>query len=519
MDINTILSEVSEGYFLRQTLCITFLCALGYVFMWAVGSKCGRVYRALLAFPAGLSYFSAGIFAMLVVKIRISIPRLIFVYVFAFAAVVLTAYFYRKKTGSGIAPDLKSFDLKLFVMMLVISFITAAICCAGIFTVGLDNDSYYYFSTYPQILIKEGDLKYEFDVLLTDTGIMAVIINAIPYIFGFITTFGIQHFLNVNFLLIFMAALYEELGEMSDTKADKDKAAGKISTFLKGIFQDKAALISLGAGIFLATSPAYLTTAKWIMAGDYFMVFFFLIMYFGYREVKSGNIQDMPFVLMLFSVVVTMLRQEGAVMAAFLIICLSTLKYTNKRLAFVYLIPVITVSVGYYLRIFVFLGVRPLYAFLTRQKAMLIVGSLVLLLLYVVLIRGRVFIRLQKNFGIVIVLLLSLLNLTMLFVNHNRYLKNLYYMLMNIRLGNGWGYFGYFFFLFLLLAVAAAIVKKDFKLSFFDVVMTGYLLLAVCAAFGRGDSLRMGIGDSGNRVLLTSVPVITYAMVLRLYPH
>ncbi|MBR1875906.1 MAG: hypothetical protein IJ805_02225, partial [Lachnospiraceae bacterium] len=66
------------------------------------------------------------------------------------------------------------------------------------------------------------------------------------------------------------------------------------------------------------------------------------------------------------------------------------------------------------------------------------------------------------------------------------------------------------------IAVIVAVIKKDFKLSFFDVAMTGFLLLAVCAAFGRGDSLRMGIGDSGNRVLLTSVPVITYAMVLKL---
>ena len=33
---------------------------------------------------------------------------------------------------------------------------------------------------------------------------------------------------------------------------------------------------------------------------------------------------------------------------------------------------------------------------------------------------------------------------------------------------------------------------------------------------GRGDDLRKGVGDSGNRVLLTAVPVIVFAVALRL---
>ncbi len=48
-------------------------------------------------------------------------------------------------------------------------------------------------------------------------------------------------------------------------------------------------------------------------------------------------------------------------------------------------------------------------------------------------------------------------------------------------------------------------------------MMTGYILVAVCAAWGRGDTLRVGAGDSGNRVMLTAVPIITFAMVLRLF--
>ncbi len=88
---------------------------------------------------------------------------------------------------------------------------------------------------------------------------------------------------------------------------------------------------------------------------------------------------------------------------------------------------------------------------------------------------------------------------------------------MNIRLRNGWGYFGYFFFVFIVIAVILAVKNKDYKISFFDMIMIGYILVAVCAAWGRGDDLRIGTGDSGNRVMLTAVPIITYAMTLRLF--
>ncbi len=497
MDMEQTLAVISSGMLLRQAATIVFLSALGYVFIWSVGSRCKKEVRVLLSFPAGLSFFCTGIFAMLVVKIRISVPRLIFVLVFAFAAVFALSLLYGKQTGNREKTDLKSFDIKIFLIMLAVSAAVAVFCCAGILSVSLDNDSYYYFSTYPQILIEEGDLKYEFDVLLTDTGIMAVIINAIPYIFGFLNTFGIQHFLNINFLLIFGYALYNEL--INSSLSNKKSAC----------------ILSVAATVFLATNPAYITTAKWIMAGDYFMVFFFILMYFGYKETEGT--QDMPFILMLFAIEASMLRQEGPIMIAFLIFCLSVLDYTNQKLVTVYLMPVLIAAGYYYLRIFVFLGVRPVYAFLTPQKALLIIALLGILIIYMILIRGRFFVRLQSRLIYLIPLLLIVANILMLLKNHTRYLTNLYAFFMNIRLRNGWGYFGYFFFVFLVIAVILAVKNKDFSINFFDMMMIGYILVAVCAAWGRGDSLRVGAGDSGNRVMLTAVPIITFAMVLRLF--
>jgi len=501
------LGTISSGMLIRQALVIVFFCVLGYVFIWATGSELKKGMRAILSFPVGLSFFCVGVYSMLVVKIRISPPRLVFVLFFAFISVCLLSSFLRGRLHFGRKPDLEDFDIRFFSVFVLIAAAVALFCCSGILSVSLDNDSYYYYSTYPQILIKEGDLKYEFDVLLTDSGIMTVVINTIPYLFGFLNTFGIQHFLNIDFLLLFCAALFFEI---SDTGLSREP--GVLENIRKN---RKEAVLSLAVTVFLATSPAYITTAKWIMAGDYFMVFFFLLMYLGYRETQEG--QEIPFVLMMFTVMTAMMRQEGPIMAAFLIVCLSMLDYSNKKLATIYMLPLIIAAGYYYLRVFIFLRVYPLYAFLTKQKALLIMGGLILLLVYISFIRRRWFSRLEERMTILIPAALIVLNVLMLVKNHGRYLENLYAFFMNIRLRNGWGYFGYFFFVFLVLSLAAAMIKKDMRLSFFDVIMVGYILLAVCAAWGRGDYLRIGTGDSGNRVMLTAVPLITFSISIRLF--
>ena len=45
--------------------------------------------------------------------------------------------------------------------------------------------------------------------------------------------------------------------------------------------------------------------------------------------------------------------------------------------------------------------------------------------------------------------------------------------------------------------------------------MLTYVFTVFLVAFGRGDELRKGVGDSGNRVMLTVVPLVVFAVALR----
>ena len=126
----------------------------------------------------------------------------------------------------------------------------------------LDNDSLYYFSAYPNAIVREGRYIRYFDVFLTDAAPIGSIIQTLPYLYSFSETFAIQYMTDLCFLLIFASALYFELYD----------ALG-----------DRGSLIaSLAATAFLLTSSAYLTTAKWVMAGVYFMSFLFITSYKAY---------------------------------------------------------------------------------------------------------------------------------------------------------------------------------------------------------------------------------------------
>ena len=494
MDINRLLTTVSSGYFAAQVITIIFLCVLGYVFIWAMCSRTKCAERVLLAFPAGLAFYCAVIYGMMVLRIRISLTSIVVVALVVSAGAFVAAGFYRRKTKGEFLPDRKSFSWKELLLLAVIGGVLACIATSGLLTVSLDNDSFYYYSSYPQMIIREGGLKYEFDVFLTDVGPVAAVINTLPYVFEFSNTFGIQHFINCVFIIIFAYAIFTELSE-------------------RGIQKKTAAAISAVSSLFLATSPAYLTTAKWVMAGDWFMVFFFLLAYFGYRDAREE--EDMAPVLMLFAFMVTGTRQEGPVMLCLLAVCFCILSVSGKRIVCLYMFPAALSAIFYYLCIFVFIGVRPLYAFLTPQKALLMAGMLLVCAIFILIIKTKPFEGLQKKLCILIPAGTVLLNIAMLAINHERYMTNLYSFFMNIRLRNGWGYFGYVFFVFIILAMIYTFVYKDREISFFDVLMIGYILAVVCASWGRGDHLRIGTGDSGNRVMLTAVPLIVFSMTVR----
>ncbi len=494
--LSQLVNTLSQGYMTAQALTIFMLFAVGFLFVRAVwaGEDDHGIWLVLLAFPAGLAVFSTASYLMLCLGIPFNTYAV--AVVLALVAITCFGVSIRKRRDVYIRNG-KTRDI-LILSAVVLAAVLAFMLTSNIFKVVLDNDSFFYFSAYPEAIVREGAYIKYFDVFLTDSAPIGSIIQTLPYLFGFSETFGIQFFMDVNFLLIFAYALYSELSG----------AMGK----------REAALCASAVSLFLITSSAWITTAKWVMAGVYFMSYYFITVYLGYR---AAFMQRKPFALMaLFAASTAMMRHEGVVFVIIAVLTLSFLsEYSGRELALCFICPVTVAALLYYIRVFLILGVHPLYAFLTPAKALVMTGALLLSGIYLLVIRNRLKEGIRSLLPVLLPAVLLLFNIALLVARPAEYLGNLKMFYLNVRIGAGWGWFGYIAGAVFIALLIKAVLKKERYLLLFDSLMISYVFGVLLVAFGRGDALRKGVGDSGNRVMLTAVPLIVFALVLRWFPE
>lgn len=508
---------LSEGYMTAQAGIILLLFITGFIFAKASMGRMhgGEAGIVLLSYPSGLALFSVTGYVMLCLGIPFNTWTVLGVMTIVTAAgiyvmihknrmvnikqVNINNAVRNEKRDDGNIVDINNSKMRIFlyITVLVGVLLLSIMLTSNVFRVAVDNDSFFYFSAYPNAIVSEGRYIKYFDVFLTDAAPIGSIVQTLPYLFGFSETFGIQYFLDLNFLLIFLYALFCELSETVGRRG--------------------ALICSLATTLFLLTSSAYLTTAKWIMAGVYFMSYYFITAYLGYSASEKDR-GDRPYPLLAVMIVMTsMLRHEGVMLSVVLILLLSALKgYKGKELALCCVLPMLAAASLYYIKVFVVLDVHPLYAFLTPYKAAFMVFVMVCCLLYLLFVRDRLPENAAGSLYVVLPLLIILANLGIMVLRGERYLGNLYIFYLNLRIGAGWGYFGYIAVFAVLLLVVRAVSGKEAYVLFFDSLMVSYVFSVLLVSFGRGDSLRKGVGDSGNRVMLTAVPLIVFAVALRM---
>lgn len=492
-DLLQLVESLSAGYLLHQTLVIAAFHAVGLLFVSACDRSRALIrWRVILAFPSGLALFAVTAYLMLCLGIPYN--ALTVSVILSFTALASGVCLIRR----GREVDITIIRREVFIGILSIAavFLVGLMLTMNPFHMALDNDSLYYFSAYPNAIAREGRYIRYFDVFLTDAAPIGSIIQTLPYIFGFSETFAIQYMTDLCFLIFFGAALYNELCD--------------------ALGEREALICSLAATAFLVTSSAYLTTAKWVMAGVYFMSYFFITAYTAYHSGKKGA-EGRPYLLLaLLTVMTSMLRQEGVVLTLLLVLTLSVLKeYKGKELTLIFLVPMMAAALLYYIRVFLILGVRPLYSFLTPVKACVITLMTAAGTVYCLFIRDKI--KKREIILAALPFLMILADIGFFFIKPSEFLGDMKMFYLNIRIGAGWGYFGYIAGAVFLILVIKAVIRREKVLLISDSLSISYVLAALVVSLGRGDSLRKGVGDSGNRVMLTAVPLIVFGMTLRFF--
>lgn len=482
-----ILNQLTAYDGIAQVLTIVLLSVYGMVLVSAVPGRMQKSWKALLSFPFGISVYMLCGYIILLTGINFGRASVI-----VFMAVLLIAALMIGLKGKNFGRP----DGKLLALWFIATAALAAFACFGGLSLAVSNDSVYYYSAYPRMLVAQGRYAKSFDTFLTDVGQTTAVLNCLPFLFGFDATFGIQHFINFNFLAVFLAALYE-------------RGAKHLTV--------KKAIAAAAAGtLFLAASTPYLVVSKWVLSNVYFMIFAFILFYILLKNSEEEFSAKWAMVEFVLFAVFAMLRMEGGIVALLIIFTASAMNYSNRRILLNYILPIFLAESGYYLMLFMRLGVDPLYSFLDWKKAVLMVGMIVISALYFVLIRGKRFKFISGNIGVWIVAAAVLGNAGICVISHTRYLTNLYAFYQNVRGSHGWGYFG------IVMAVAALWIVVDLLrqrlryISYADAFTAALVLVIIAVCWARGGVLVVRTSDSGNRVLLETVPFIVFLMFEKL---
>lgn len=494
--IASYISGMSTGYFIRQIVVIVLMFIIGCLILLRINKGKLSVYEILLGFPAGISAYSLSVFILLVLGIpfnRISIGCMLLAIVI-FSLTGLRKYKYINSINR----------IKSLICLITLLFI-AAVSVSGLLPVSVSNDSMYYYSMYPHAISYFGALRMQFNVFLTDVGQTSAILNTLPFVFGYNEGFGVQWFLNINTLFIIVYGLYD----VSVTVMKRTEAY--ITT-------------ALMTGILVVSMP-YLIMSRWVMSNGYFMCFMFICIYTAWKygrscaDDKSGLYGDKAVLAILFPMM-ALLRMEGCIIALVMVLCLATLKgYTGRELFMIFLLPLLTVSVLYSVRIFAIMNIDAPYTFLTKTKAFIQIAAIVFVSAYVLFFRGKI---IDKYMYILIPAGLLCINGVLFMMNKTLYFENIMTFTANISNQSGWGLFPMLIIgIYVMCLIAGygkgaktpeesdAVTPVDDKnkkyvsgMAFWDLCFVSYILTALAVSFAREDALVENVADSGNRVML-----------------
>lgn len=495
-----LLTDLSVGFFMKQVLVIMGLFLLGLSFLQIAGRNMESKWKCLLAFPTGLALWCIDCFLILTLGIPFTIWSALITLVVLILLLVLAE---RKNFTAKTDKEEQAKRRKTFLIAVCIAFVAACIATSGIISFSVSNDTMYYYLYYPEVLVSNGGYATAYDTFLSDVGPMAAIIGTLPSMFGFDQIYGIHQFFNLNFILLFAYIIFE--------KSNKELSA------------KSAIVIALVGTVLLVTSTPYLVISKWVLANAYVMYYSSILLFLAYKfrpsdDKEDGNGMFPMVVCFVLMGMISMLRMEGCVVACFIIVCMSTLRYSNRELVCSVMIPTMLFPILYFIRYFLILKVSPHYSFLTPQKALLMITAMLILLGYLLIIRGKRFMKLQSKMRILILLALIVGNGVLLIVSPSDYLAVIRAFYGNISNRQGWGYSVELVVICYCITLILSGIVSGFRLKYADIayedlILIGFVFILLTASYARGGGLRYGIGDSGNRVMMQVIPLAWYAVI------
>ena len=259
----------------------------------------------------------------------------------------------------------------------------------------------------------------------------------------------------------------------------------------------------------LGVIPGVSYLNMWIIANTYFMVYIVLLMMLP--AAAGGKVDNRLLCLMSLMVVwLALSRPETALVMSFLVICISLSGVTKKQMTALHG-PMCMFQLLFFGKILYDYAIGGRQAndkMLTPETAVIILVALGLTEIYILLydVKWVCFIRKHLAAFALSALLVSCLGLGLM--DRGKFSNNLNAVAGNVK---DW-YWGYVPAVILVLEL----LKTCFRCRnhYYDLIVWGFILCNFAVCMGRPHGLRLGIGDSYNRICMSILPLYVVSTVL-----
>lgn len=484
---NLVLSLVFErtkSYKIKQVLTILIAYLYGKLFLICTQKSVEQKLQNLLAFPIAICIWCITSYVVLLLDIPYNAYVMCFILLCLLVVLLIKC---RNKIQGDLVRNI------IVSCIYVVGF--ACLATSGLLYIQLTEDSYYFISQYAEIITNMQSLNPDYcSMLMSWTGISPALINSLPIMMGFETMYGIHHIIMLSFVGIFGYSVYE-LG----------------ITYLD---QKKAKFVAIIVSILLVITPAVGITMGLELSSSYFVVYIFLFVFLSEKIQYVENKIDYEIVIILIEIMLVLTRQEASVVLCFFIVGISVLKYENKELVNIFVLPCILTQISYLVKMVLVLNVGRDNGILLNTKSMaMIMGVNILTFLYVLLVRNRILFFAQKHLHAVLIYAMGIVQVGLFIMEPEKIKTNLLSELSN-SVNSEWG-LSFWMILFLVMYS----IFLDGKFSYLETLWIGYLMYYFIICAGRKYDLRVGITDSYARMMVCIIPIAYYAFMKKIFSY
>ena len=142
----------------------------------------------------------------------------------------------------------------------------------------------------------------------------------------------------------------------------------------------------------------------------------------------------------------------------------------------------------------------------TPQIQAIILLALMGCIVYSLFIDSMIFKQIRNRMSVILFVGMPLLYVGIYFMNNEKFVESIKSIGFNFTTQ----YWGYAPFIILILIMVVIWNKKN---NYWMVFSAGYILINLALCLGRKQPLRNGYGDSCNRIMMSAIPIIFFALV------